>query len=283
MSFMGRWVQFLDLNTQVGPGVRYVSEAPNRQGPGAWTNTGTAYYYQGLSEDGRLYISLHWPVRTDSLPETPLDIPEDIMEQSTNPETAEQYWEETRTTLNALAPADWEPDLLLLDEMIASLAFELKQPEADGEEEPETEEAAEAETEAETEEAEEEEPPIGGQDTLLKLVSFGPVGAEEVLLEGTQIVASVSDLQMTGVAGCNSFLADVELQEGYFTLGQMTVTQKECTEPAGIMEQETAFLAALQGTNGFEYEQRGSSAVVAAKLFYGLLDGTNGVMNFVAP
>ena len=117
----------------------------------------------------------------------------------------------------------------------------------------------------------------------MKLASFGPVGAEEALLEGTQIMASVSDLQMTGMAGCNSFLADVELQEGYFTIGQMTVTQKECAEPAGIMEQETAFLAALQGTNGFEYEQGGSSAVVAAKLYYRLLDGTNGVMNFVAP
>ena len=281
MSFMGRWVQFLDLNTQVGPGVRYVSEAPNRQSLGAWTNTGTAYYYEGLTEDGRLYISLHWPVRTDSLPETPQDVSQETLDQSSNPETSEQYWEEIRAELNALAPADWEPDLLLLDEMIASLAFEAEEPEAESEED--TEAVVEEETEEASDEETEAEPPISGQDTLLKLESFGAVGAEEAVLEGTQILVSVNDLQMSGLAGCNSFLADVEPQEGYFTIGAMTVTQKECTEPAGIMEQETAFLAALQGTNGFEYEQGGSSAVVAAILTYALLDGTNGVMNFVAP
>ena len=278
MSFMGRWVQFLDLNTQVGPGVRYVSEAPNRQGPGAWTNLGTAYYYQGLSEDGRFYISLHWPVRTDSLPETPQDIPEDIMEQSTNQETAEQYWLETRAALDALATSEWEPDLSDLDEMIASLDFETDTPEA----EEEGEEAA-ATPEAEEDVEKEGDVPISGQDTLLNLVSFGPVGAEEPVLDGTQIMVSLSDLQMAGLAGCNSFLADVEPQDGYFTIGELSVTLKVCEEPEGIMEQETAFLAALQGTNGFEYELGSSPTVTAAKLFYRLLDGTNGIMNFVAP
>ncbi len=279
LSFMGRWVQFLDLNTQVGPGVRYVSEAPNRQGLGAWTNEGTAYYYEGLTEDGRLYVSLHWPVRTDGLPDAPQDVSQEILEQSSNPETSEQYWEAIRAELNALGPSDWEPDLLLLDEMIASLDFAAKQAEAgDGEET----DAVTGET-AEDAAKEEEESLLSGQDTLLELASFGPAGADKALVEGTQIIVSVSDLQMTGLAGCNSFLADVELQEGYFTIGQMDVTQKECTEPAGIMEQETAFLAALQGTNGFEFEQAGSSVVAAATLYYRLLDGTNGVMNFVAP
>ena len=148
MSFMGRWVQFLDLDTQVGPGVRYVSEAPNRQGPGAWTNTGTAYYYQGLTEDGRLYISLHWPVRTDSLPETPQDIPRKswISRPIRKPRSSIGKRRERR--LMRWRQSDWEPDLLLLDEMIASLAFETEEPEAGGGEEAETEtdEAVEEET-----------------------------------------------------------------------------------------------------------------------------------------
>ncbi len=77
-SFMDRWVQFLDLDFQVGEGVRYVSDSPFRQALGAWTNETTGYYYQGLTTDGTFYVSLFWPASTDLLPNTGDDIPEDV-------------------------------------------------------------------------------------------------------------------------------------------------------------------------------------------------------------
>lgn len=123
MSFMNRWVQFADLSFQDGTGVRYVSEAPNRQGIGPWVNLGTAYYYQGLTSDGRFYISLYWPVSTAALPDTPTDVPADIEAQSTDPDTYDAYLQATKDELNALAPADWQPDLVKLDALINSINF----------------------------------------------------------------------------------------------------------------------------------------------------------------
>ncbi len=122
-SLMNRWVQFADLSFQDGTGVRYVSEAPNRQGIGPWMNLGTAYYYQGLTSDGRFYISLHWPVSTTALPDTPADVPADIEAQSTDPDTYDAYLQATKDDLNALTPADWQPDLAILDALVNSLTF----------------------------------------------------------------------------------------------------------------------------------------------------------------
>lgn len=124
LSFMNRWAQFADLSFADGTGVRYVSEAPNRQGIGPWVNEGTAYYYQGLTSDGRFYISLHWPVSTAALPNTPADVPTDIEAQSTNPDTYAAYLQATQDTLNALDPADWQPNLAELDALVASISFQ---------------------------------------------------------------------------------------------------------------------------------------------------------------
>ncbi|MBX3060570.1 MAG: YbaY family lipoprotein [Anaerolineae bacterium] len=123
LSFMNRWSQFADLSFQDGTGVRYVSEAPNRQGIGPWVNLGTAYYYEGLTSDGRFYISLHWPVSTAALPDTPADVPADIEAQSTDPDTYNAYLQATKDELNALAPADWQPDLAKLDALVNSVTF----------------------------------------------------------------------------------------------------------------------------------------------------------------
>jgi heat shock protein HslJ len=144
-SFMDRWVQFQDLNFQVGEGVRYVSDSPFRQDLGAWTNDTTGYYYQGLTSDGVFYVSLFWPIATEALPNTAEEVPEDVQTEAQNPDTNAAYQQQTKDTLNALAAGDWNPDLAQLDALVASLTFPL--PEAAGEDEPE----------AETPEGEEEE------------------------------------------------------------------------------------------------------------------------------
>ncbi len=59
-----------------------------------------------------------------------------------------------------------------------------------------------------------------------------------------------------------------------------------CESPAGIMEQETAFLAALQGVNGYRWTQQvvnGANVITSGQLNYTLADGTTGVINLVTP
>jgi heat shock protein HslJ len=122
-SLMDRWAQFLDLDFGAGTGVRYVSDAPDRRDLSAWTNDTSGYYYQGLSSDGQYYVSLYWPVSTESLPATAADTPEELAAQSTDPATYPAYLAATKDTLNALPAAAWTPALALLDAMVGSLNF----------------------------------------------------------------------------------------------------------------------------------------------------------------
>lgn len=122
-SFMDRWAQFLDLNFEVGSGVRYISDSTNRQAIGPWTNETTGYYYEGLTGNGVFYVSLFWPESTESLPNTIDDVPEDVMTAATDPDTYPTYLQETKDTLNALPASVWAPDLTLLNDMVQSLTF----------------------------------------------------------------------------------------------------------------------------------------------------------------
>ena len=122
-SFMDRWVQFRDQNFGVGQGVRYVSDSPFRQAIGPWTNETTDYYYEGLTSDGTFYISLIWPVSTESLPDTAEDVPDDVLAAATDPDTYPTYLQETKDRLNALPASSWSPDLARLDAMAESLTF----------------------------------------------------------------------------------------------------------------------------------------------------------------
>lgn len=115
------------------------------------------------------------------------------------------------------------------------------------------------------------------------LVSFGPAGAEVPVLPDTQITASFSQDMVSGNAGCNNYSAALIPADGFFTVGPAISTLMFCAEPEGVMEQEQAYLAALQGTGGYQWEQtlvNGATLVTAGQLFYTLPDGTTGVMNF---
>jgi len=123
-SLMDRWVQYLKLDFTQGQGVRYVSDSPYRQQMGVWANNTTGYYYQALTEDGSFYISLFWPVSTDSLPNTADEADEGAKAEATNPETNAAYQEAIRTTLNDLSASDWDPSLDDLDALAASIQFQ---------------------------------------------------------------------------------------------------------------------------------------------------------------
>ncbi len=123
-SFMDRWAQYLPVDFTQGAGVRYVSDSPARQQIGVWSNDVTAYYYQGLTEDGRFYLSLIWPVSTEALPATADDAPEDVKATATNPDTYDAYKEATQETLNNLSSAEFDPQLDKLDALVASIQLQ---------------------------------------------------------------------------------------------------------------------------------------------------------------
>jgi heat shock protein HslJ len=127
-------------------------------------------------------------------------------------------------------------------------------------------------------------PTASAQNILFTLVSYGPEGAEQSPIEGTSITALFSGATVSGSAGCNDYTGTVTPVEDYFTIGSVAVTAKECVEPAGVMEQEQAFLAALQGTAGYQWLQAetGSGPLTGGRLFYNLADGTSGYLNFIA-
>ncbi len=122
-SLMDRWVQFLDLDFNSGRGVRYVSDSPFRQSIGVWANETMDYYYQGLTPDGRYYVSLKWPVSTESLPNTAAEASDELKVQTSNPESYSVYVQEIKNALNALPSSAWQPDLARLDAMVQSLTL----------------------------------------------------------------------------------------------------------------------------------------------------------------
>lgn len=127
-SLMDRWAQFSDLDFGAGTGVRYVSDSPLRQAIGVWANDTTGYYYQGLSSDGVFYISLYWPVTTESLPNTAADASDEAKAQAENGDTYPTYIQTTRDALNRLGPEAWTPNLDSLDALVNSITFPLPAP-----------------------------------------------------------------------------------------------------------------------------------------------------------
>jgi heat shock protein HslJ len=57
---------------------------------------------------------------------------------------------------------------------------------------------------------------------------------------------------VTGSAGCNNYFASYETEGETLAVGPAGSTRKMCAEPEGIMDQETAFLAALGSAATYE-------------------------------
>jgi len=72
-------------------------------------------------------------------------------------------------------------------------------------------------------------------------------------LEGTSIDLTLEDDSVSGSAGCNTYSGVAEFDAGSMTLGpEIAVTAMAC-EPA-IMDQEAAYLAALERVTGYVLE-----------------------------
>ena len=56
---------------------------------------------------------------------------------------------------------------------------------------------------------------------------------------------------VTGVAGCNNYNASYQVNGNKLTFGPAATTRKMCGSPPGIMQQENAFLKALDSTASY--------------------------------
>jgi heat shock protein HslJ len=94
------------------------------------------------------------------------------------------------------------------------------------------------------------------------------------VLDGTTLTASFGQGGgLDGSAGCNSYSASYLVQGRLLSITPPSATGMLCGEPEGIMEQESAFLAALQTAGSFSLE--------AGELY--IQDGSGGTtLEFVA-
>jgi heat shock protein HslJ len=76
------------------------------------------------------------------------------------------------------------------------------------------------------------------------------------ILSGTEITATFAESRVAGSAGCNRYTAGYTLgpDAGAISVSPPASTRILCTEPAGVMEQEAAFLAALQSAARYRIE-----------------------------
>ena len=82
-------------------------------------------------------------------------------------------------------------------------------------------------------------------------------GREAVVspLLGADIIINIDDANLiSGNAGCNDFFASIEAADGDIEVGNVGATRRTCAEPAGVMEQETEFFAALESAATFTVE-----------------------------
>lgn len=73
----------------------------------------------------------------------------------------------------------------------------------------------------------------------------GRGGVVSVII-GTELTMSFADGTVGGSAGCNQYSGPYELNGDQISVGPLANTERACSEPEGIMQQESEFLAALQ-------------------------------------
>jgi hypothetical protein len=113
-------VHFNYLDFANGSGIRYIGRATSENTP--VTNNQLNYYFQGLTADGKFYISFIFPVWTPDLPDTQDNVPADVSQQATSDYDA--YLDQTTNTLAQLnADTDWLPFLSMLDGLVQSISI----------------------------------------------------------------------------------------------------------------------------------------------------------------
>jgi heat shock protein HslJ len=70
-------------------------------------------------------------------------------------------------------------------------------------------------------------------------------------LAGTTPTAEFSESEISGSAGCNHYFGSYEAAGSDLTISEVGMTEMYCMEPAGVMEQEQAFLSVLASVTSY--------------------------------
>ena len=93
--------------------------------------------------------------------------------------------------------------------------------------------------------------------TSWSLQSYGNSSAPTPVLPGTKITASFAkDGKVSDTAGCNRYSGEFVVSAKRVSMTRLASTQMYCLEPDGIMDQESAFLGAMEQATSFEVKGR---------------------------
>ena len=124
----------------------------------------------------------------------------------------------------------------------------------------------------------------GGE--VLRFREASPLGTWEVtsflqgdgvssLVEGSRITATFAEGgKLSGSAGCNDYTGTYTLGAGELKITDVSATELACEIPAGVMEQEQAFLAALPRTAGYTLAGRSLTLLTEAGTIVATLDAS---------
>jgi heat shock protein HslJ len=76
-------------------------------------------------------------------------------------------------------------------------------------------------------------------------------------LTGTEVTANFgADGNLTGTAGCNQYRTGFKVDGNNITIEPAATTRMLCSEPEGIMDQETAYLRAIQNAATYKIDRQ---------------------------
>ena len=76
----------------------------------------------------------------------------------------------------------------------------------------------------------------------------------DALIEGTEITLNFEETSLDGSAGCNTYGGSYTASEGSLSLSGVYATEMGCPEPQGILDQEQAYLNALNAAASFQVD-----------------------------
>ena len=86
-------------------------------------------------------------------------------------------------------------------------------------------------------------------------VSSPTVAAPACPIAGTELTATFGDdATLSGSSGCNTYTAAYTTDKGAIEIADVADTKKACSEPAGVMEQESSYLALLPRVASFRVD-----------------------------
>lgn len=111
---------------------------------------------------------------------------------------------------------------------------------------------------------------LGGTSWIVTGYNNGKQAVVSVLI-GSELTADFStDGKLRGSAGCNNYTATYESSGKNIKIGRVASTREMCADPAGVMEQETQYVKALETAatyrrDGNHLELRTTDGALAAK------------------